>query len=42
MQLAGSREADGDRLALATAFRRESAQVERAWRKHLEHFTAAD
>lgn len=42
VELAGAREADGDRAALATAFRRQSAQVERAWRRHLERFTAAD
>lgn len=42
VELTATTEADGDRAALATAFRRQSAEVERAWRRHLERFAAAD
>lgn len=42
VDLAGTREADGDRGALAEAFGRPSAQLERDWRNHLEAFAAAE
>jgi hypothetical protein len=42
VELARTSESDGDRSALAAAFGRPSAQVERAWRTHLDHFAAAD
>jgi hypothetical protein len=42
VDLAGTREAEGDRGALAEAFGRPSAQIERDWRDHLEAFTAGE
>lgn len=42
VNLAATPEAEGNRTALATAFGRPSAEVERGWRRHLERFAAAD
>jgi hypothetical protein len=42
VDLTGAREADGDRSALAEAFGRPSARIERDWRDHLDAFVAAE